>query len=79
MLLAGGVAGAPPPHKGGPNRPDRPEMQWSVVSGQLSEAALSLPRSLTRNGNGFVADRGGGEVAPFWDGIQIGAFLNFGA
>ena len=33
MLLAGGVAGAEPPHKGGPNRPDRPEMQWSVVSG----------------------------------------------
>ncbi len=24
MLLAGGVAGAEPPHKGGPNRPDRP-------------------------------------------------------
>ena len=33
MLLGGGVAGAEPPHKGGPNRPDRPEMQWSVVSG----------------------------------------------
>ena len=31
----GGVAGAEPPHKGGPNRPDRPELQWSVVSGQL--------------------------------------------
>ncbi len=30
----GGVAGAEPPHKGGPNRPDRPELQWSVVSGQ---------------------------------------------
>ena len=29
----GGVAGAEPPHKGGPNRPDRPELQWSVVSG----------------------------------------------
>ena len=23
MLLGGGVAGAEPPHKGGPNRPDR--------------------------------------------------------
>ena len=23
----GGVAGAEPPHKGGPNRPDRPELQ----------------------------------------------------
>ena len=32
----GGVAGAEPPHKGGPNRPDRPEKQWSVVSGQWS-------------------------------------------
>ena len=30
----GGVAGAEPPHKGGPNRPDRPELQWSVISGQ---------------------------------------------
>ena len=30
----GGVAGAEPPHKGGPNRPDRPELQWLVVSGQ---------------------------------------------
>ena len=27
----GGVAGAEPPHKGGPNRPDRPELQWLVV------------------------------------------------
>ena len=35
----GGVAGAKPPHKGGPNRPDRPELQSSVVSGQLSETA----------------------------------------
>ena len=25
--IRGGVAGAPPPHKGGPNRPDRPELQ----------------------------------------------------
>ena len=32
----GGVAGAEPPHKGGPNRPDRPELQWLVVSGQWS-------------------------------------------
>ena len=29
----GGVAGAEPPHKGGPNRPDRPELQQLVVSG----------------------------------------------
>ena len=38
--LAGGVAGAEPPHKGGPNRPDRQtavvSSQWSVVSGQWS-------------------------------------------
>ena len=32
----GGVAGAEPPHKGGPNRPDRPELQWSVVRGGAS-------------------------------------------
>ena len=36
MLLGGGVAGAEPPHKGGPNRPDRPEKQLSVVSDQWS-------------------------------------------
>ena len=39
-VLGGGVAGAEPPHKGGPNRPDRPTAvvsdQWSVISGQLS-------------------------------------------
>ena len=41
MLLGGGVAGAKPPHKGGPNRPDRTSAvvsgQWSVVSGQWLE------------------------------------------
>ena len=35
----GGVAGAEPPHKGGPNRPDR---TTAVVSGQWSEEALPL-------------------------------------
>ena len=35
----GGVAGAEPPHKGGPNRPDRPT---AVVSGQWSEDVFSL-------------------------------------
>ena len=38
-VVGGGVAGAEPPHKGGPNRPDRPKVQWSVVSGQWSEEA----------------------------------------
>jgi len=41
----GGVAGAEPPHKGGPNRPDRPKLQWSVISGQWSETALGLGKS----------------------------------
>ncbi len=31
----GGVAGAEPPHKGGPNRPDRPELQFLVLSFQF--------------------------------------------
>ena len=31
----GGVAGAEPPHKGGPNRPDRPEKQFLVLSFQF--------------------------------------------
>ena len=35
----GGVAGAEPPHKGGPNRPDRPELQWAVISSQWSVKA----------------------------------------
>ena len=26
-VVGGGVAGAEPPHKGGPTRPDRPELQ----------------------------------------------------
>ena len=40
----GGVAGAEPPHKGGPTRPDRLNCsgQWSVVSGQWSEGVLIL-------------------------------------
>ena len=42
--MAGGVAGAEPPHKGGPNRPDRPELQWSVISGQWSETAIPCLR-----------------------------------
>ena len=43
--LGGGVAGAEPPHKGGPNRPDRPELQWLVISGQWSETAQSTMRA----------------------------------
>ena len=42
----GGVAGAKPPHKGGPNRPDRTTAvvsgQWSVVSGQWSVVSVAL-------------------------------------
>ena len=34
-VVGGGVAGAEPPHKGGPNRPDRPEMQFLVFSFQF--------------------------------------------
>jgi len=59
----GGVAGAEPPHKGGPNRPDRPEQQWSVVSGQWSETALSLMEIGMATGSGLVAVRGKGEFA----------------
>ena len=38
----GGVAGAEPPHKGGPNRPDRPELQGLGAGGQGIETALPL-------------------------------------
>ena len=40
--IRGGVAGAEPPHKGGPNRPDR---TTAVVSGQWSETAIVLAQS----------------------------------
>ncbi len=48
----GGVAGAEPPHKGGPNRPDRPT---AVVSSQWSEKGLTLTRSRSRDGWGSAA------------------------
>ena len=35
----GGVAGAEPPHKGGPNRPDRPKLQGPGAGGQELVAA----------------------------------------
>ena len=60
----GGVAGAEPPHKGGPNRPDRPELQWSVVSGQWSEEALHILQGCKRTGHSFVATRGTGKFTP---------------
>ena len=41
----GGVAGAEPPHKGGPNRPDRPELQGLGAGGQGIETALRLSQS----------------------------------
>jgi len=47
----GGVAGGVPPHKGGPERPDRPKCsgQWPVVGGQElrgSDMAPYLPEVL---------------------------------
>ena len=41
----GGVAGAEPPHKGGPNRPDRPGLQGLGAGGQGIETALPLTQS----------------------------------
>jgi len=43
--MAGGVAGAEPPHKGGPNRPDRPELQWSVFSERTDWWVIGFRRS----------------------------------
>ncbi len=43
--LAGGVAGAEPPHKGGRLRPTA-QLQWSVVSGQWSEGARGTVSSV---------------------------------
>ena len=58
----GGVAGAEPPHKGGPNRPDRPEQQWSVVSGQIRRLLCrKLERELTA---AWLRPRGTRKFAP---------------
>ena len=49
MLLAGGVAGAEPPHKGGPNRPDRPNArrEWRGERREKTCARLTRGRELT--------------------------------
>ena len=60
----GGVAGAEPPHKGGPNRPDRPELQWSVDSGQWSETALILAKPGMGTDHGLGTSRGLRKFAP---------------
>ena len=60
----GGVAGAEPPHKGGPNRPDRPEQQWSVVSGQWSDTAFALPETGTGTDCGMVEAQRHAKVCP---------------
>ena len=49
----GGVAGAEPPHKGGPNRPDRPELQGQGAGGQglvrvATEGPICVKRSEER-------------------------------
>ena len=45
-VVGGGVAGAEPPHKGGPNRPDRITAvvsgQWSVVGDGAASASLLI-------------------------------------
>ncbi len=60
--LQGGVAGGVPPHKGGPERPDRPtavaSCQWPVVSRRWPGAAGS--------GKDSVGTRGMGTCAPFF-------------
>ena len=47
-IAAGGRCGGVPPHKGGPERPDRPERQWSVVSGQELLGPVSAGRTRDR-------------------------------
>ena len=55
----GGVAGAEPPHKGGPNRPDRPEKKWSVVREGANSDTDLISRWL-----GLRSDLRHGEVRP---------------
>ena len=64
----GGVAGAEPPHKGGPNRPDRPKLQWLVVSGQWSERAHILAATGMGTDRGLIASRGMRLITPILGG-----------
>ena len=63
----GGVAGGVPPHKGGPERPDRPatvaSCQWPVVSGRWPETA--------GGGNDLVVTRGMGNCTPVLDCTRV--------
>ncbi len=74
----GGVAGAEPPHKGGPNRPDRPNCsgQWLVVSCQrLRMVCLRVDRGRERAS--LLAEVQ--ESSPqFWDTIRPISLANFG-
>ena len=61
----GGVAGAEPPHKGGPNRPDRPDLQWFVVSGQRRR--VSCLRTLDERDMTLLRPEVWESSPPFWD------------
>ena len=47
-VFGGGVAGAEPPHKGGPNRPDRPENRGERVEERDNCARLVRRRALNK-------------------------------
>ena len=76
--IRGGDAGAEPPHKGGPNRPDRPNCsgQWLVVSCQrLRMVCLRVDRGRERAS--LLAEVQ--ESSPqFWDTIRPISLANFG-
>ena len=67
-VVGGGVAGAEPPHKGGPNRPDRPKKQWSVVRGgayagsELNAEWVGIVRCRRFKGLDPATDCGGGSA-----------------
>ena len=74
MLLAGGVAGAEPPHKGGPNRPNRPKArrEWRGVR---RESCRFPGLRVDRETVGVPQRPEAWESSPpFWDGLQLPCF-----
>ncbi len=67
----GGVAGAEPPHKGGPNRPDRPKArrEWR---GERREKNLRSAREGSRIDGGGVVGWGVGEWRADWGWVRWG-------
>jgi len=67
----GGVAGAEPPHKGGPNRPDRPKARREG-RGERGEKNLRSAREGSRIDSGGADGWGVGEWRAVWGWVRWG-------